>query len=171
MGVTYKIPHQARFIPTVTTFKADFNVPTVGKYNFDVLANQNIEVIPLIGNTVYLIDRLSLSADISELSYQNAVENNPPLITFKRKIQKEIVYQKDYPVLNYIDDQDFTAWIHSEKGGDVLTVSIKGIIAQTNDLIGVDAIRLFLNLSIYAIDSNTFQEYYKKGNHEIVGRI
>lgn len=171
MGVTYNIPHKARFIPTVTIFEAQFNNPTTGKYNFEVSANQNVEVIPLIGNTIYLIDRLSVSADISELHYQNAVELSPPLVSFKRKIQKEIVYQKDYPILNYIDDQDFTAWINSEKGGDVLTVSIKGIIAQTNDLIGVSSIRIFLNMSIYAIDSNRFSEYYKKGNKSIVGKI
>lgn len=160
MGVTYQIPHTARFIPTTNIFNALFNVPTIGKYNFETAANTGLHVLDLKRGTTYLIDRISIGGNITEGVYLDSIDSLPELI-LKRKKSGEIVYKTSFPVVNYVDDQDLIGWVKSEKGGDSLIVDMKGILNQTAALVGVLSVRIHVSYSIYAIDSTVFEAKFR----------
>src|SRR5574343_288405 len=96
----YQIPQQARYIPTSTIFTATFNNPTIGRYDFNVAGNQNILVEQLKPNVVYLIEKYSIGGNISELDYLGSIVDFP-LLTIKRSVSSQIVYQKPIPLTNY----------------------------------------------------------------------
>lgn len=165
---SYQIPHTARYIPTVSRFGADFNVPTVGKYNFGVDANKNVLVEKMLPGTVYLIDRISIGGDIGEGVFLDAIDTLP-ILTLKKSLTKEIVYKKSMPIVQYIDDQDIIAWVKTDKSNENLTLDLTGILNQTTALIGELRVELFVSYSLYAIESSVFEYWFKNTLSNQVG--
>lgn len=160
MGITYQIPHTARFIPTTNIFTGLFNNPTIGKYDFGTALNTGQSVLPLKRGTTYLIDRISTGGNIDEGTYLDAIETLPEII-LRRSKSNEIVYKTTVPLVNYVDDQDMIAWVKSEKGGEILIVDFTGVLDQTAALVGVLDVKIHLSYSIYAIDSTVFERKFR----------
>lgn len=157
---SYYIPHTARYIPTTNIFTAAFNVPTAGKYDFDVDANKNQIVEEIKPGSTYLIDRISIGGDINEGTFLDAIEVLPEL-TLRLSKTKEIVYKKPQPIVQYIDDQDIVAWVKTNKSDDFLTLDLTGVLDQTAELIGTSDVKLFVSLSMYAIESKVFEYWFR----------
>ncbi len=160
MAITYQIPQQSRYISTSTIFTAQFNVPTPGQYDFNVAANQNINVQELEPNVVYLIERVSIGGTLSEGEYLSSIVTFPYL-TIKRSISNQIVYKKPFPIVNYADGIETAAFIHSDKGGDFLTLSFIGSLLQLPSMVGLAEVKIQASLSIYAIDSGYFNAAFR----------
>lgn len=160
MSIIYQIPQQSRYIPTSTVFSTTFNLLTPGRYNFAEAGNQNINVLELKPNVVYLIERLSIGANIAETEFLTAIETFP-LLTIKRSVSSEIVYQRAFPIVNFADGIECAAWIHSDKQNDFLTFSMSGIFLQTPAMIGLLNLKIQVTASIYAIDSTYYNAAYR----------
>lgn len=185
MSVTYTIPHQARFIPTSNTVRAVYNnnVDTPGFYNFESNplnnVNEGLEVLELKQGSTYLIERMSVGGTISESVFNSALPDagllvpipgfDIPKLTLKRKSTKEIIYKLPTPIVNYIDDQDVTAWVHSDKSQDFLTIDMTGVLQQTSELVGVAEIDLFISFSIYVMESTVYNNYFFQGQSKNMG--
>lgn len=169
MAISYQIPQTARYISTSNIFTATFNNPTAGKYDFGIAGNMEVSILELFQNTVYLIDRISIGGNISDSDFLSSIETLP-LITFKTLQKKQIVYKLPFPVVNYIDDQDVTAWIISEKGGNSLICDFTGVLNQTADLVGITDIKINVSLSIYAIESTRFYSTFRGDLSPDVGK-
>lgn len=166
MGITFQIPSTARPISTNNIFSGVFNNPTIGKYDFNILANKNQVVTPLQEKTIYLIERISVGGNISESTFLDAVEldqatNSKPEYDLRYSINKTKVYQKSFPVLNYIDDKDVVMWVLSDKGHNELTMDFNALLNQTAELVGVSEIKISINLTMYAIDDIGFNSRFR----------
>lgn len=160
MSIIYQIPQQSRYVPTSTVFTATFNAITPGKYNFSGAVNQNVNVVELKPNVVYLIERLSIGANIAETEFLSAIDNFPQL-TIKRSVSAEIVYQRPFPIVNFADGIECAAWIHSDKQNDFLTFSLDGLFKQTPGMVGLADLKIQITASIYAIDSTYYNAAYR----------
>ena len=169
MSIIYKIPQQSRFISTSTVFVSTFNVPTPGRYDFNVAANQNVNVIELQKNVVYLIERLSFGGNISEIEFLSSIVDFP-LLSIKRSVSSEIVYQRPLPIVNYADGIETAAWIHSDKQNDFLTFSLSGLLLQTPAMVGLVNVKIQVTASIYAIDSAYYNAAYRDVQNSSIGQ-
>jgi hypothetical protein len=160
MSIIYQIPQQSRYIPTTTVFSATFNAITPGRYDFSGVANQNINVVDLKPSVVYLIERLSIGANVAESEFLTAIANFP-VLTIKRSVSAEIVYQRPFPIVNFADGIECAAWIHSDKQNDFLTFSFNGLFSQTPAMIGLTDLKVQISASIYAIDSAYYNASYR----------
>jgi len=169
MSIIYQIPQQSRYIPTSTVFDAEFNLITPGRYNFSQITNQNVSVLELKPNVIYLIERFSIGANISETEFLSAIETFP-LLTIKRSVSAEIVYQRPFPIVNFADGIEAAAWIHSDKQNDFLTFSLSGIFTQTPAMIGLLNLKIQISASIYAIDSSYYNAAYRDVQNISIGQ-
>ncbi|MFA5235092.1 MAG: hypothetical protein WC390_11895 [Sulfurimonas sp.] len=169
MSIIYQIPQQSRYVSTSTIFTGTFNVPTPGLYDFGIPANQDIDVLELKPGVVYLIERMSIGANIAETEFLSAIQDFPQL-TIKRSLSAQIVYQRPFPIVNFADGIECAAWIHSDKQNDFLTLSLKGTFAQTPAMIGLAELKIQISLSIYAIDSAYYNVSYRDVQNISIGQ-
>lgn len=169
MSIIYQIPQQSRYVPTSTIFTATFNAITPGKYDFSGAANQNVNVLELKPNVIYLIERLSIGANVSETEFLTAIDVFPEL-TIKRSVSAEIVYQRPFPIVNFADGIECAAWIHSDKQNDFLTFSLNGLFSQTPAMIGLADLKIQISASIYAIDSSYYNAAYRDVQNISIGQ-
>lgn len=169
MSIIYQIPQQSRYVPTSTIFTATFNAITPGKYDFSGAANQNVNVLELKPNVIYLIERLSIGANVSETEFLTAIDVFPEL-TIKRSVSAEIVYQRPFPIVNFADGIECAAWIHSDKQNDFLTFSLNGLFSQTPAMIGLLNLKIQISASIYAIDSSYYNAAYRDVQNISIGQ-
>lgn len=163
--IVFKVPKSAKLIKTFTSFKATFNDNplNLGRYDFTYnTANQYKNILDTKQNTVYFIDRASISANISSESFNRSLVDSTPLyITFFRKISQEIVYQNSIPVNGFFQEADFTAFFSSDKLDDSLQVSLTGMLNQDVENIGLIDMYIYLNLSVYATDEREYNAFYR----------
>lgn len=164
MGVIQEIPRQARPIYTGNIFTGTFNVPTIGVYDFSIPVNENQEVLELYKGTVYLIDKISIGGTIAEEIYNNSI-NTQMLIKFRRKVDLAPVYKLPFPVVKYLDNSDLDAFVSSEKQDDFLTMTVTGILNQIPATVGIVSINLNIHLSIYAMDSTDYENWFKRSDY------
>lgn len=155
MSINWNIPRSSLFYSTRNIFTATFNNPVLGKYSFNVSGNENVQILELKKNSVYLIERMSAGGNIPEETYFSAQEVNPELI-LKRSISRERIYPRPIPILNYVDGAEIVAWVISNKKTDFLTATFTGLLRQTALLNGETSISISINLSIYEISNTQF---------------
>lgn len=170
MSISYQIPTQSRFISTSTIFTAQFNVPTPGRYDFNVPANQNISVIELLPGVVYLIERISTGGTLGENLFLESIDLFPELV-IRRSLSGEIVYQRPIPIVNYADGIECSAWIFSDLGNlDNITLSLSGSLVQLPAMVGIGEVRLQVGLSIYGIDSAYYNTSFRDVQNISIGQ-
>lgn len=168
MGIAYQIPHHSHYITSSNTFEADFNVPVVGQYSFTGnTVNQNQQVMELQTKKVYLIERTNIGGTIAEENYLAAI-STIPTFRLKRLQGNEAVYFLPQPVNTYIDNQEITAWLVSEKKNDELLIDFDGVLNQTVDLVGIATVKINVSFAIYIIEN---QEFYTKFRDKLSKQI
>lgn len=170
MSVTFRVPHQARFITSRSVIVGMLNIPTIGKYNFDYVVNKNVFVTELVANSVYLIDKIAVGGNVAEEVFLDSIAD-PVNITFKTKKGNEFLYKYPYPVLKYTQGWDLTAFSFTNQNEDSLLIDATGILEQTSQLIGVASIIINVSFGIYAIDSTLYRKYYSMANSEKYGEF
>lgn len=154
----YIIPPRSKYIPTANVFEATFNTPTISKYDFNVAGNTKQHIIDLQPNALYLLDRISTSANISEQDFTASLNVNPTFDLF-RKIKSQREHPKPIPVINFTDNQDLIIWSYTQKKNDSLVADFRGVLDQIPALVGVTSIKITVSLSIYEIENT---EYIKQ---------
>jgi len=163
------LPKKKRYIATSNIFKADFNssfntaVGISGKYNFTVEPSNYQDVIKYKAGSVYLLERVSVGANIPEDVFFDSIETVPSLI-LKNKIGGEIVFEKPILVNGYKKNEDITTYLTNQKDGDILTCNCTGLLNQVSETVGVPTIKLFVQFSIFSMDQNEFNKIYNRDN-------
>lgn len=159
MGIVYQIPPKSRFISSALTFEANFD-PITGQYNFDVPANKEVLIEVMNQNTIYIIDRLILGADIEKDIYTDSIFTLPEL-NIRRSINKLQVYQRPLSIPQLSDSRDIIAWVWSDKKGDKLVADFSGILNQVASTVGNAQIRIYASLEMYAVDATLFGNRFR----------
>lgn len=163
MALVYSIPKTARFRQVVNTFVATFNVPALGQYDFGVAGNTGQAVIDLEPNSIYFLDRVNVGGTIEEGEFLNAVATFPRL-RFRYLIENPAVYPAPLPIVNYIDNQEVSAWVWSDKSNDSLVADLTGVLNQTPFLVGVGTVTLAVQLNLYQISESAFVSAFKNAD-------
>jgi len=151
----YIIPPRSKYVPTANVFEAVFNAPTLGKYDFNNAGNTKQHIIDLKPNALYLLDRISTSANITEQEYTSSLNVNPSFDLF-RKIKSQREHPRPIPIINFSDNQDLIIWSHSQKENDSLVADFRGLLDQVPSLVGVTSIKVTVSLSIYEIENTEY---------------
>jgi hypothetical protein len=142
---------------------ATFNVPTPGAYDWNVAANQNQTILALQPNTIYLIERLSTGADISEIDFLDAIRTLPQLTLRKTQGNRsQTVYALPLRVLNYDRNGGVVAWVYTDRSGDLLTGSLLGVLNQTPALVGRGSVTLNAAFGIYAVEDRNYLVHFRE---------
>lgn len=168
MPLPYRIPARSEFIPTGNVFTADFNNPTIGKYDFNNATNTNQFIIDLEIGSLYLLDRMSVSGTISEALFTDSINVNPTL-TLKKAITKERLHPKPIPIINYVDNQDLIIWAHSDKANESLVADFRGLLDQIPATVGVTSIDITISFSIYKITQPSYITAWKGDVSNLMG--
>jgi len=158
-AISFPVPIKARFIPTENVFLAPFNTITPGKYDFGAVSgglSAAQVVIPLQGNSLYLIDRYSVGGDIASEVFLASQGATPPLLSLQYSITGENVYSRPIPVVSFVNDRESVVWAWSHKGDDNLSLRVSGVLNQVAETVGKDPIRMHVSLAIYAIEDRDY---------------
>ena len=159
--ITHVIPHNARYLPTITTFSAVFNTVSSGVYDFNSPGNKSVVVLsPMDTNSIYLIGGMQSGANIAQEEFLAAIRTTP-LLTLRKQQNNEIVYASKIPLVLFSQDKDITAFVHSNKGNDALVADLTGVLAQTQYLLGISPVSIYITFDIFAMDSRDFNESFR----------
>lgn len=169
MSVIKEIPKDSRIIQSVNLFTATFNNPTIGSYDFGVAANVGQTVIRMRPQSIFLLEKMSFSANIDEGDFLEAVTTTPQFL-LRRLIDGQSVFYKPIPIVSYIDGEDEIAytWTKERVGTpgnqdnpDELIVDFTGVLAQTAALVGRATIRAQVTFKFYEIINSTWVKRFR----------
>lgn len=155
MGVLHKLPDDSLFLPTVNLFSADFNVPTVGFYDWGVAANTNQNVLGISPGFLYYISIINFGASINEGTFLENVATIPR-VQFLTKLSGKGLYGGGYPIANYLKNNDISAFFWTAQQNDALVATFTGTLGQNASLAGVPSVRAHVSLNIFQIVDKAF---------------
>lgn len=164
MAIIKTIPPSSKFVQVDQIFLATFNNPTLNKYDFNIPANINRVLLdPMTPTSIYIIDRISFSAQIAEGTYLEAIDVTPTA-QLTLRINGMQIYYKPIPCINYIDNAECQCYFWSKVSAkdltmqDALCVTFRGILNQVAAMAGLLTIRCLLSLSLYEIVDRNFTQ-------------
>lgn len=166
MAVIKEIPRDSRFIQVHVGFRAEYNNPTAGYYDYGVARNQNREILELRPQSVYLLERMSINSDIPEPTYIEALSTGAgtaaqvPGFRLITQINQLPVYAQRIPVVNYLDSSEAVAyfWSYQKQRNNVnnpvfdnLLITASGRVGQPASMVGILNIHTYIQFNIYEI--------------------
>lgn len=156
-----------QYIPTVNIFRAAFNTDVAGKYSFNnAPGNINQTVIPLEINSVYLIERTFISGNIPAEDFLASIDEAAgvaglPYITLTKEKNSVAQCVNKIPVIQFTQNRESPLIIYSDKQGDVLRMTMTGVLAQISETVGIDPLIVCVSFSIYQINEKFFNQGLK----------
>lgn len=160
--INFPVPHTARYLNSGNVFEGEFNVPTVGVYDFNVSANVNQKIIDLQKNSVYLLERITVGGNISEEIFLNSIIGIPT-IELKTLKTRQTKYEKPISILGFYKNQDVSTFIHTDIANDELVMSLNCSLNQVVETIGIAKIKIMISFSFFVIDNNEYNTVIRRG--------
>lgn len=159
------LPKNSKPFSTSNIFDAVFNVPTLGKYDYNVPANQGQAVFEMVNTSIYFIRQVAFSATVPEGDFLSSIDTstnqNFPRWRLRFASDKSIVHPYAFPVVQYYDSTDFETFVWSYQASDKLTVDFLGVLNQIAAFVGVSNIKAQLSLVVYEITDSNFVKQYR----------
>jgi len=152
MAITQRITPWSTPFETRTQFQATFNAAGTGIYDFGFDATQQGQVVlPLHGNYVYLLDRVSFAATTDEGVYLSAIDPAFVFPEFRLRFQQANLsaFANPIPGAKYHDGMEYCYWFYTDKTTDNLLIHMAGQLQQVAALVGVTQIFALLSMVIY----------------------
>lgn len=158
--ITYKIPHKARFFPVSFSATLTLNDPIA---NGTFQGNSTQKILDIQKNSVYLLERMSLSANISEEVFeQSLISLEPPVLFFQKKTDLEPLYKFPFRIINYQNERDVSTWIFTNREKEEILCTIGGRLNQTPETIGLFKININVQLNFFVMDMNSYNQYFRE---------
>jgi len=160
------IPKNSKPFTTSNIFTAQFNVPTLGKYDFTATpGNRGQTVFRMVNSSVYFIASLSFSATTPEGDFLSAIDisaaANFPQWRLRFNSDQTILHPYPFPVVTYFDDRQFQTFVSSQQSEDILLMDFSGVLNQIAALVGVGEIRAQVSTLVYEIIDNNWIKPYR----------
>ena len=154
MSLPITIPVGSWPIITANSFTASYNTPTLSKYDWAVAANQNNTILALDEWSVYIIERLAFTCNISEGDFQdNLVKTDLPKLQLKTKATNQQIFLTPQPFVNYFDNLELLKYFYTTQSGDELQGTFTGELNQSAATAGKATIDANVQLNIYRVTS------------------
>jgi len=161
MSLINNIPTSSIPIQTSTSFTAEFNNPTLNKYDFNVSANENVFILTLRKNTVYYIDRINFSLDVDETDFKQSIDNaNPITFTLKSLKTNKPIFPQPLPFINYVDNLEVQEYYKSGQSNDQFVGTLNGELFQSSGLVGDVFVSALIQLNIYQVTDQNWLNHY-----------
>ena len=157
--ITYKLPRKIRYVPASAIFTALFNIPTIGKYDFNGQAQTF--VYKLVANTLYFIDSISIAGNISAEDFLSSIDTIP-LFTLRKSLDNEAIFDRPIQIHSFATDRQIVHFFKTGQNNCDLIATITGKLNQTANFLGLASVSLSVNLSIHAIEDKDFELTYKQ---------
>jgi hypothetical protein len=131
----------------------------MGAYDFNAPANQDVPIMLIRKNSLYLIERYSFSTTSAESDFLGAVITVP---TLSVKIPSETnrqIYPLPIPLVNYIDGLETLIYVYSNEEQNI-TGSMQGQIAQSLPFVGVPSIIAQVQFNIYEVKNKDWIDHF-----------
>lgn len=158
--ITLSVNKLYRPIITSNRFVASLSTPSVGYYDFEIDVNKEQDIIELQPNSLYFIDGMQISGDISQETFLD-IQDAPLFLYLKRKVSKEIIFNNKLPIAAFSENKPLSGMIDSPKSNDFMTGTLTGKLKQNADTIGKESIIIQISFTIYAIDESSYNRAFR----------
>lgn len=147
-------PAMQRVRYPVKRFSAPF---LAGQYSFNQAANQNVLLMPLKANSVYLIERISFFAGAGANAEGNWLEGMPAEVDFPffrlhyRNDDANSLYPEPVRCVNFVDGLEQLLFFWSTREEEDLLITFGGIVNQVAGMVGIDPLLAEVNFTMYQI--------------------
>lgn len=163
MSIIERIPlneNASRVRFPVLRFSAPF---AAGQYDFGQAANQNVKMMALQPNSLYLLTAVSFSANVKESDWLESMDtqaNFPNFRLHKEFDSSSSIYPEPIQCVDYMDGAEQLVYFRTLREADNLLISFNGIINQVAGMVGVTPVLAQVNFGMYQITDMRFVEKY-----------
>lgn len=160
--IYFPIPTKAKPLIYDVQFVGNFASPTPGQYNFLSPANQGKEICNLQQNSIYLLERLSISASLPEEVFLDSIVEDPLKFTFQERQSKSFnILPEPISISKYRNDTEFVIWLYTDKSDNGLLGSMSGSLFQVAETVGVLNIKINISLTLYRINDTNWVKNFR----------
>jgi hypothetical protein len=176
MAIVKQIPDGSRLMIIGGVFSADFNVPTVGRYDFtnaqdagSNFRNRGVDLgIELVPGSLCYADKLSFSANVAENDFLECIDlsdnENIPRFYMRTSGDLKSVYAYSSRVFKYYENFEIGQYFFNSNVKNNLLADFSAKFKQNANLVGVGTIFAQLSMSIYEIYDTDFIGEWRKKN-------
>lgn len=176
MSIVKSIPDGSRLMIVGGVFSADFNVPTVGRYDFtnslnagNDFRNRKVNLgLELNPGSLYYADKLSFSANLSESDFLEVIdltdEENIPKIYMRTSVDLKQVYAYSSRIFKFYENFEIGQYFLNSNVKNFLLADFSAVLKQNANMVGVGTVFAQLSISIYEIVDTTFIGEWRKKN-------
>jgi len=169
MSVVTRIPSKSAVLSPNARFRATFNTPTLGKYDFTRegfpvdLVNKNVPMITLKRQSLYLVTNWRFETTVGADLYQQGIANNAiPRIALQLQNQSNtLIFSTPLEMAAETGNSGIrtTQWFTVTQE-DTLEATFTGQMDQIGDLINFPVINATFSLTIYQISDPRWVSKY-----------
>ena len=176
MSIVKKIPDGSRLMIVGGVFSADFNVPTIGRYNFtdaqngsSNFRNRGVDLgIELVPGSLYYADKLSFSANVAESDFLESIDltdnENIPRFYMRTSGDLKSVYAYSSRVFKYYENFEIGQFFFNSNVKNNLLADFSAKLKQNANMVGVGTLFAQLSMSIYEIYDTDFIKEWRVKN-------
>lgn len=162
MSIVYKIPIKQKIVVETLVIPAILNTP-VANGTFQIDYEARYVLTDITKNSVYLFERLSLTTNINENDYQDALINSKiPKLSFFKKSGEVELSKKSFPIIGYSNARDISIFVYTNNTDDYILCRLSGALDQTPELIGRQTVNFLIDVNIFQIDNTEFNKNHRQ---------
>lgn len=165
MSISLHLPPATIPIQTETRFEANFNAPTVNRYDFNTSANTGVEVLELFRGSIYVLERINFSLDIDEADFKKSIPTDQtnvevPTLSLRHFKRNQQIWQKPIPFINYVDNLEIVSYVLAAESNDKVIANFRGQLVQVAGTTGDATITAQVQLNWYQVtDTGWYQKF------------
>ena len=133
-----------------------------GNYTFAGRPNEMSPKESFTDNALYVMTKVSIACDVSNLDYQGAIVKVPEINFYSTGEARAPLVRKPIQAPVYYEAYDYTYAFQMKKDPSSLLFSVKGVIEQTPELLGKQELTFSVISQIYEIVDDDFIADFKK---------
>lgn len=176
MAIVKKIPDGSRLMIVGGVFSADFNNPTIGRYDFtesltaggdyrNRKVNLGIELNP---GSLYYADKLSFNCNIAESDFLETIDlssqENIPKFYMRTSVDLKSVYAYSSRIFKFYENFEIGQYFFNSNVKNYLLADFGAKFKQNANMVGVATMFAQLSMSIYEIVDTDFIGEWRNKN-------
>ena len=170
MPINSIIPKSSRLCITGAIFKAVFNNPTVGKYDFTnyKVGGDRLNVSVPIGlamnpSYLYFFHQINFSLSIDEGIFLSSIsENTVPTLSVRDSTNRKNIFYAPFRMIKYLQNSALDSYHFNTNKNAEMIADFQCVLNQSADLIGVSEIYAQVSFTIYEISQHKYIDEFKR---------
>lgn len=159
MSLILQLPPGSQFYQPLLRFTANFNLPLVGGYDWNIAANTDIPFQFTRKNHLYLFERYSFSTTADEGEFLDALITVPTLAIRIPSETNRLIHPNPIPLVNYIDGLETLIYAYSDQDQD-LTGTFRGQVNQSAAFVGMPSITAQITFNVYEVKNKDWIDHF-----------